>query len=174
MLTRKPCKYCKSLWHSKTKCPQKPLHAFKNQKRTQVPLSPQKPSERLRTRLRGTSERSQLVNAADRCFSLYIRQRGSDGVGNHCFTCDVYLPIEDLQNGHFMARRYYATRWHPVNCWPQCNDCNSVKHGNLVIYEKKLRAKFGNEAIDELKQLARSGNKVTSAEIQGVIDKYST
>lgn len=71
-----------------------------------------------------------------------------------------------------MSRRFFNTRWHPVNCWPQCNDCNVVKHGNLVIYEAKLRAQFGDEAIDELKELAYSMDKVTEADIVSVINKH--
>jgi hypothetical protein len=59
-----------------------------------------------------------------------------------------------------------------MNCHPQCNDCNVVKNGNLKIYEIKLRAEYGDEAIDNLKSMARSGAKVTTAEIQEVIDKY--
>lgn len=172
MIARKPCKYCGSLWHSKAKCPQKPSHAFKDQKRPNTPLSRQKPSEGLKLAYKGKSERSQLVGWADKYFSIYIRKRGGDGIVNYCYTCDALLFWEDLQCGHFMARRYFPTRWHPVNCWPQCNDCNSVKGGNLVIYEQRLRKQFGDEAIDELKQLARSGNKVTTAEIQEVVDQY--
>lgn len=77
-----------------------------------------------------------------------------------------------LQCGHFMPRRYLNTRWHPVNCWPQCNDCNVVKHGNLKIYEQKLRARFGDEAIDELIALARSTEKTTEEDIIAVINRW--
>lgn len=172
MLTRKPCKYCGSLWHSKAKCPEKPQNPFKPTERTQTPLSTKKPSQSLRTRQKGKNERAQLVSWADKYFSIHIRSRGSDGVHNTCYTCDAFMPWEDLQCGHFMPRRFFLTRWHELNCWPQCNDCNSVKGGNLVIYEQRLRKQFGDEAIDELKQYARSGNKVTTAEIGEVVEKY--
>lgn len=73
-----------------------------------------------------------------------------------------------------MSRRYFNTRWHPVNCWPQCNDCNVLKHGNLIIYEAKLRARFGDDAIDQLIDLARSTDKVTEEDIANVIKKHKS
>lgn len=175
MLTQKPCKWCGSIWHSKNKCTKRPQEALPDgflQKRTHTPLSLQKPSERLRTRHSDKTERARLTKKADIAFSLHIRQRGSDGTWNWCYTCGVKLLWQELQCGHFMGRRYINTRWDEVNCNPQCNDCNVVKSGNLVIYEKKLRAQHGDEAINELKQRARSGNKVLRAEIQEVIDNY--
>lgn len=77
-----------------------------------------------------------------------------------------------MDAGHFMSRRYLNTRWHPVNVWPQCQDCNRHRNGRLEVYEAKLRAMFGNEAIDELVELAYSINKVSEADIREVIQKY--
>jgi hypothetical protein len=77
-----------------------------------------------------------------------------------------------MDAGHFMSRRYFNTRWHPVNVWPQCKSCNQYKNGNLEIFERKLRAMFGDEAIDELIALARSTEKVTEEYIASVIKKH--
>lgn len=103
---------------------------------------------------------------------MYIRTRGESSGYNQCYTCNRVYEWGILQCGHFMSRRFMNTRWHPVNCWPQCNDCNVVKSGNLVIYEAKLRAQFGDEAIDELIALARSTDKVREEDIASVIKKY--
>jgi hypothetical protein len=165
MLTRKPCKYCGSFWHSKNKCENKPQNVFKPVKRVQTPLSAKKPVQGLRTGQRGKSERSKLTLEADKVFGAFIRS-----LSEYCYTCT--RKVEGLQCGHFMSRRYVNTRWSEMNCHPQCTECNVVKGGNLVVYEQRLRAEYGDEAIDTLKQLARSGNKVSLAEIQGVIDKY--
>lgn len=174
MLTRKPCKYCGSLWHSKARCAQKPAHAFKNKERTETPLLHKNALESLRTRQNGISERQQLTNRADKLFSPYIRMRNMTWyLTNYCFTCGVELPWGELQNGHFMPRRYVNTRWDEINCNPQCNDCNVVKGGNLEVYEKKLRTKHGDAIIDELIQRARSGNKFTTEQIREIVDKYS-
>lgn len=91
---------------------------------------------------------------------------------NVCFTCGIEKPWGELQCGHFISRRFMNTRFHPVNCWPQCNDCNVNKRGNLVIYEAKLRAKFGDDAIDGLIELAQSTDKVTGSVIEDIIKQY--
>ena len=177
MINPKPCKWCGSVWHSKNKCkeaPNKPLKTIYNRKGTNVPPKPQNASERLRLAYKGKSERSQLIGWADKYFSVYIRSRGGDGVTNTCFTCFVRLPYEDLQCGHFMARRYMNTRWHELNCWPQCNDCNVVKGGNLEVYERLLRAKYGDIAIDELRQLAQSSDKFSLGDIESVVERHKT
>lgn len=169
MLTRKPCKWCGSIWHSKNKCEKreyKPFQETYNHKRPIAQLSTQKPSQALKLAHKGNSERSQLIGYADKYHSAYIR-----GLSEYCYTCD--RQFEELQNGHFMSRRFIRTRWDNTNCHPQCNECNVEKGGNLIVYEQRLRREYGDEAIDNLKQLARSGNKFTLAEIQEVIDQYS-
>lgn len=116
--------------------------------------------------------RKSLIKEADRVFSLYIRNRGATFGYNHCYTCYAYLPVEELQNGHFRPRRYLNTRWHPVNCWPSCNRCNVELSGNLEVYEKKLRAQFGDDAIDELFELSTSQDKTTDEDIKDIVKKY--
>lgn len=176
MLTPKPCKWCDSIWHSKNKCklaPQKPSKTIYKPKRANVPLTTQNASERPRLAHKGKSDRSQMIGWADKYFSAYIRQRGGDGTRNHCFTCSILLSYTDLQCGHFMSRRYMNTRWHELNCWPQCNDCNVVKGGNLEVYERLLRAKYGDKAIDELRQLAQSSDKFSLSDIESVVERYN-
>ena len=172
----KPCKWCGSLWHSKNKCPEapeKPLKAIYKQDTGNVLLPSKSPSERLRIAQSGTSERTKLIKDADRLFSIYIRQRGMDWAGyNTCYTCGALMPWGLLQCGHFMSRRYMNTRWHEMNCWPQCNECNVVKNGNIPIYEKKLIAQHGRYDIEKLKELALSINKFTVMDIQDIIRKY--
>ena len=82
------------------------------------------------------------------------------------------MPVWELQAGHFISRRFITTRWHPVNVWPQCNTCNVEKSGNLEVYEQKLVAKFGQDAIDGLWILARTGNGITEVEIKEIIKTY--
>lgn len=116
--------------------------------------------------------RKSLVKEADRVFSLHIRNRGATYEYNHCYTCGKYLPVYALQAGHFIGRRYYTTRWHPLNVWPQCNKCNVEKSGNLVVYERKLSSQFSVLAVEALWDLARSGDSLTDWEINEIIKKY--
>jgi hypothetical protein len=77
-----------------------------------------------------------------------------------------------MDAGHFMSRRFLNTRWHPVNVWPQCRDCNQTHHGRVDIYERKLRAMFGEEAVDELIELAYVIDKVSEDDIKEIINRY--
>lgn len=117
--------------------------------------------------------RKSLIKEADRVFSLYIRNRGATFGYNHCYTCGEYLTIEALQCGHFRPRRYFNTRWHPFNCWPQCNTCNVDKRGNLEKYENKLAAQYGQDAVDAIYELSHADNGgLDDYEIKEIIDKY--
>lgn len=118
------------------------------------------------------TKKSNLIKETDRVFSLYIRKRGSKHGYNNCFTCGVYLPIEDLQCGHFRPRRFLSTRWHPFNCWPQCNRCNVELGGNLKVYEDKLIALYGQDAVDGIYLLSHSYSKVTEADLKETINKH--
>lgn len=118
------------------------------------------------------NERSRLIKEADRVFSLYVRNRGANVGYNFCYTCLRTLSVDELQAGHFMARRFMNTRWHPLNVWSQCNDCNVGKHGNLKIYEQRLRTNYGDEAIEGLKDLAYSVDKTSLTDIKDIIKKY--
>ncbi len=117
--------------------------------------------------------RKSLIKEADRVFSLYVRKRGATFGYNHCYTCGKYLPIDELQAGHFINRRYFNVRWHILNVWAQCNTCNVEKHGNLVKYEAKLRAQYSDLAVDALFDLSHENNGgLDDYEIRNIIDKY--
>ena len=116
--------------------------------------------------------RKSLIKETDRIFSLHIRNRGATYDYNHCFTCGAYLPIDELQAGHFISRRYQNVRWHPVNVWPQCNTCNVDKGGNLKVYEQRLKAKFGDLIVDALWDVAHTNGGLSDYEIKKVLDKY--
>lgn len=116
--------------------------------------------------------RKSLIKEADRVFSLYVRNRGARFGYNHCYTCPAYLPIEELQAGHFIKRRYHNTRWHPLNVWPQCNHCNVDLHGNLEKFENKLVAQYSALAVEALWDLAYTNDGLTDEEIRNIILKY--
>lgn len=115
--------------------------------------------------------RKGLIKEADRVFSLYVRRRGSTYGYNHCYTCGDYLPIEELQAGHFINRRFLNVRWHPLNVWPQCNTCNVEKSGNSEVYKRKLTSQFSELAVEALWDLARSGDSLTEVDIKELIKK---
>jgi len=118
--------------------------------------------------------RQSLIQEADRVFSLYIRNRGSAFGYNHCYTCSAYMPVEELQCGHFRPRRYLSTRWHPFNCWPQCNTCNVEMGGNLSKYKNKLVAQYGSDAVAAIYELSTGTEKITQEFIRNIIKEYKS
>lgn len=83
------------------------------------------------------------------------------------------MPIEELQAGHFISRRYINVRWHPINVWPQCNHCNVVLHGNIKVYGKKLEDLYSHDAVDGLWLIARKGGGLNESDIEDIIKKYN-
>ena len=62
--------------------------------------------------------RKSLVKKLDAIFSEYIRLRKANKQGIvTCYTCGkkAYWKGQGMQNGHFMSRKSYSTRWEELN-----------------------------------------------------------
>lgn len=158
----KICGICGALGHSKFYCKSKPI---KQVKRSVVK---KKPTKKLPKRI----TRSQLVKRLDTVFSQFIRLRDSiDGMAT-CVTCGDTRPWEYQQNGHFYTRGRYPTRWDEMNCNVQCVRCNVFLKGNYINYTMYMIDKYGREAVDNLETKSKSVTKITSVELQEMIDYY--
>lgn len=117
--------------------------------------------------------RSQLVKEADKYFSLYIRYRDGektpDGWYANCITCDVRKPIKELQAGHFMSRRFYATRWDDLNVQVQCVGCNMFRSGEQYKFGKEIDLLYGDGTADRLAQECKAIRKITTSELEQII-----
>lgn len=89
-----------------------------------------------------------------------------------CFVCRRTFPIDEVDAGHFISRRYFATRWHRVNVWPECIYDNRMNPKHLIAYELRLKSMFGEDIIDALWHEARNGETPTDSEIAEIIKKY--
>jgi len=106
----------------------------------------------------------------DRIFSEFIRRsRSKDGIAV-CFTCGKIDSWNNMDCGHFIKRQNLATRYNEINCQIQCRACNWLKQGNDVIFEKNLRAKYGDDKIDFLKSV--KSKKIHGFEFDVLIEKY--
>jgi hypothetical protein len=56
-----------------------------------------------------------------------------------------------LQNGHFMSRANYSTRWDEDNCQVQCMGCNVFKQGEQYKYSLYLGNKLAEELYIKIK-----------------------
>jgi hypothetical protein len=109
--------------------------------------------ERKKVEKKKTESVTQLKKKLDAIFSLYIRQKYADDSGNvECYTCGSVKPIKSMQNGHFWSRSHLSVRWDEDNCRCQCAGCNVFKHGNYIVYTRKLLNEIGQQEFDKLEQ----------------------
>ena len=113
-----------------------------------------------------------LKKELDRIFSLYIRWTGAKEGKNRCFTCNVELPIKELQDGHYESRRFLALKYEKTNNHPQCFHCNIRLKGNYTVYALKMIEKYGKDHLDMLSIKKHNTVKWTTFEYQLLIDDY--
>jgi len=117
--------------------------------------------------------KAKLSKKLDAIFSKYIRWYYADDNGYvSCYTCGATKPVSEMQNGHFITRRKYATRWQTSNCRPQCVKCNMFCEGNIWVYGNKLKAELGVYEFDELIQLSNTTAKYSKSDYEEMIAHY--
>ena len=116
-----------------------------------------------------------LVKKLDKVFSQYIRLRDSDANGYcRCISCNRVHYWKDIQNGHYMSRRYLSTRFDEMNCNAQCVACNIFNQGNIQMYRQNLIKKIGEKNVDYLEYNAKGTTKRYSVfELQELIKYYT-
>ena len=112
--------------------------------------------------------RKTLITKLDKVFSEYIRRKDAKNDIATCVTCGKKDHWKNLQNGHFMSRKHYATRWDEDNVGVQCSACNVFRYGEQYLFAKHL----GQKKADELLAKSRQTVKFTDNDIQDMIDIY--
>lgn len=114
-----------------------------------------------------------IVNDLDLVFSRYIRHKYADENGLvQCYTCPSKEPIAIIENGHYISRKHMFLRWDERNCRPQCNVCNSMKHGNMAVYTQNLEKELPG-ITDILMEESRTVYKWSQYELKSMISEYS-
>lgn len=115
----------------------------------------------------------ELVRKLDAVFSEFVRLNQVDDNGYvRCITCGKLYNWKNIHNGHFISRSIFATRFNEINCNPQCCHCNSFKQGEWLIYEQRLIEMYGEEKVNELKQIARMGGRQDNNTLCEMIIEY--
>lgn len=163
------CKICSGR-HYATFCFQAPRKKIEVKRPIQREI--QKPIRRTKIKVHSSSIRSRLVKEADRVFSIYIRKSNSINGVVRCVTCGSQDKWQNMDNGHYLSRRYMQIRWDEMNVGCQCHHCNRDMGGNLVRYRMYLIKKYGYDPTDVLKSKVKTRGKVQLSDIEHIITKY--
>lgn len=117
-----------------------------------------------------------MVKKLDTAFSQYIRWRDADADGYvKCSTCEAIKPVDKMQCGHFMSRRYYSLRWHKFgNCSSQCYGCNIMDQGRQYVHSKYIDKRWGEGTADELLKRSKEKRKYTNEELIQLTKYYNS
>ena len=114
-----------------------------------------------------------LKRELDRVFSIWTRRRFADANGMaRCVTCGSLKPWKELQCGHFVKRHHLATRWHPLNCAPQCPSCNVFMGGNYAAYAAWGVDRYGMSWPADMVKLSKTTVKYSRADLEMMIVDY--
>ena len=99
--------------------------------------------------------RKSIVTKLDTVFSQYIRRKDAvNGIAT-CVTCGKKDEWKKLQNGHFMSRRHYSTRWDENNVGVQCYGCNITNQGQQYLFSQYLGNNLSEEMVIKSKQIVK-------------------
>ena len=113
--------------------------------------------------------RKTIITKLDNIFSQYIRLRYSKNEISECVTCGKQDHWKKMQNGHFISRKHYATRWDEDNCQVQCSGCNVFRYGEQYLFSKYL----GVDLSEELLIKSRKIQKFSDNELLEMIELYT-
>lgn len=112
-----------------------------------------------------------LVNDAAKSAQLLVRVKAADNDGNvQCVTCGVIRHYRDrMQGGHFIGRKWLATKLLEENIHPQCACCNGPLKGNMIQYTLFMIDTYGTEFVEELERLKHESRKYYRDEVLEII-----
>jgi hypothetical protein len=113
--------------------------------------------------------RKTIITKLDNIFSQYIRLRYSKNEIATCVTCGKQDHWKKMQNGHFISRKHYATRFDEDNCQVQCAGCNVFRYGEQYLFSKYL----GVDLSEELLMKSRKIQKFSDSELLDMIELYN-
>lgn len=120
-----------------------------------------------------TKSLGQLKKEADRLFSLAVRYRDGEEVGGvywaNCITCGFRAPIKTMHAGHFISRRFGATRYSELNVHAQCVTCNTFHEGEQYKYGKEIDLRYGVGVAEQLFKEAHGEFKYTRDFLEEII-----
>ncbi len=118
-------------------------------------------------------KRKTLIKKLDTYFSQYIRWSHADSRGHvKCVKCSTVKHVKEMQNGHFMSRRHYSTRWLFANCGPQCYSCNIGNQGRQYEYSKYIDHIYGKGTAQLIADRSNTIKRYTDEELKTLAEYY--
>lgn len=120
--------------------------------------------------------RGKLIKLADKLMSRLVRQMYANTEGVvRCFTCDYRAHWKHMQNGHYISRSRYFTRWMLENTRPQCFVCNLRYQGMGHLFRAQLVVEYGERGVITMEELSKRENQeYTNEMIELVISEFKS
>jgi len=120
-----------------------------------------------------TTTLGMFEHAAKTVFQKWVRLRDEK---DPCISCGITYAKAWHGSHYFDAGTYSGIIFHPINCHKSCDQCNLHKHGNKPGYRLGLIKKYGEQAVNDLEQLAieKRQYKYSREELIEIANKYKT
>lgn len=120
--------------------------------------------------MRSSKNKKLAKKKADRWFSKFIRKRDSRNGVAKCITCGKMTSQFDC--GHFISRRFQATRFDERNANAQCLKCNRFENGNQYEHGKAIDEKFGEGTADDLLKKSKMVCRRNKSDYEWIAKEY--
>lgn len=110
---------------------------------------------------------AKLVDDLAVLMQKYVKLKAADSNGYvQCVTCKTIKHWKEMQGGHFIGRKWTATKLLEENIHPQCPCCNGPLRGNMIQYTLFMQDTYGRDFVDELETMKHQTRKYTRGEIE--------
>jgi len=136
-----------------------------------------KPKKAVKKKKKKLKSIAKMVESAAELLQLLVRLKASDDNGYcTCVTCGITRHYKDsMQGGHFISRKWLATKIMVENVNPQCAACNGpFKRGAPIEYTLYMIETYGREFVDELLRLKNKSRKYYRAEVEEIIADFKS
>ena len=98
-----------------------------------------------------------------------VRMKAADENGlATCVTCGKRQHYKDMDGGHFISRKWTATKLVEENVHPQCKGCNQYASGKYDDYALYMVDTYGIEMVRELNDKKRELCKQNRIELEDI------
>jgi len=109
---------------------------------------------------------AQEVEAAAVLLQKLTRLRAADQNGYcTCVCCGARKPWDQMHGGHYISRKWTATKLMEENIHACCPRCNGPLAGNMIPYTLFMIDKYGRAFVEELERIKHVTKKYYRDEV---------